>query len=406
MTNLSHDSSAYMYAELLVNIRQISVVANLPSPVDGSTKAVIEDQTIRLQHQSQSSTLVIPARVVAPPILPLPDPKQRTVKLSWRLPLSAAVPKPASLSLEGQALPWGSVDIQKESPIQCRGCHHEIVSRGTIKDWKDLPSENWAEMMEFWHCHKPHDHEKRDDEKLTQRGYGASNAIAAQPNVGFVDLTSFMVSESDCNGLLFSPSMKESGFQSSELALEADPSSKWQHISCKACHAEVGIYNVAASSLSLFKWQTLCQTKAPMPVPNSMHCLAATLTASISRTGSSKFVVLPHLLSQKNEGVAGRPAKALHLWVLNPYVVYASSKLETKKTAMKILYQFLDVEQGNKLADDLNSDVQDISLPGPVVQTAGEHLVSSSLLLPENDRTFREWQVGLLERWDSGPVDA
>ncbi|CAI6095646.1 unnamed protein product [Clonostachys chloroleuca] len=403
--NPSPESSAYIYAELLVNIRQVSVVANLPSPVDGSTKAVIDGHTIRLQHQSQSSTLVIPARVVAPPILPLPDPKQRTVKLSWRLPLSTAVAKPASLSLEGQALPWGSVDIQKESPIQCRGCHHEIVPRGTIKEWKDLPSENWAEMMEFWHCHKPHDHEKHDDEKLTQRGYGASNAIAAQPNVGFVDLTSFMVAESDCDGLLFSPSIKELGFQSSELALEADQSSKWQHISCKACQSEVGIYNVAASSLSLFKWQTLCQTEAPMPVPNSIHCLAATLTASISRTGSSKFVVLPHLLSQKNEDATGSPAKALHLWVLNPYVVYASSKLETKKTAMKILYQFLDVEQGNKLADDLNSDVQDISLPSLVVETAGHHLVSSSLLLPENDRTFREWHVGLLERWDSSLVD-
>jgi hypothetical protein len=204
MMNPSPESSAYIYAELLVNIRQVSVVANLPSPVDGSTKAVIDGQTIRLQHQSQSSTLVIPARVVAPPILPLPDPKERTAKLSWRLPLSAAVPKPASLSLEGQALPWASVDIQKESPIQCRGCHHEIVARGAIKEWKDLPSENWAEMMEFWHCHKPHDHEKHDDEKLTQRGYGASNAIAAQPNVGFVDLTSFMVAESDCNGLLVS----------------------------------------------------------------------------------------------------------------------------------------------------------------------------------------------------------
>lgn len=204
MMNPSAESSAYIYAELLVNIRQVSVVANLPSPVDGSTKAVIDGHTIRLQHQSQSSTLVIPARVVAPPILPLPDPKQRTVKLSWRLPLSTAVAKPASLSLEGQALPWGSVDIQKESPIQCRGCHHEIVPRGTIKEWKDLPSENWAEMMEFWHCHKPHNHEKHDDEKLTQRGYGASNAIAAQPNVGFVDLTSFMVAESDCNGLLVS----------------------------------------------------------------------------------------------------------------------------------------------------------------------------------------------------------
>jgi hypothetical protein len=111
------------------------------------------------------------------------------------------VAKTSSFSLENQALPWNAVDMQAGSAIRCRKCDHAIVKEGVIGTWKDLPSENWAEMMEFWHCHKPHDHGSTDDEHLTKRGYGASNAISAQPGVGFVDITSFMFAESDCNSL-------------------------------------------------------------------------------------------------------------------------------------------------------------------------------------------------------------
>jgi hypothetical protein len=68
---------------------------------------------------------------------------------------------------------------------------------GKIKAWKDLPSENWAEMMEFWHCHKPEDDHGKDHEHLTSKGYGARSMIGAQLGVGFVDLTSFLFSESD-----------------------------------------------------------------------------------------------------------------------------------------------------------------------------------------------------------------
>ncbi|KAG4265766.1 hypothetical protein FPRO06_01046 [Fusarium proliferatum] len=42
---------------------------------------------------------------------------------------------------------------------------------------------------------------QRDPESLATKGYGANHAISAQQGVGFVDLTSFLFSESDCRGL-------------------------------------------------------------------------------------------------------------------------------------------------------------------------------------------------------------
>jgi hypothetical protein len=194
-----------IYAEYLANIRQISVVVSLPTSPDASTKAEIVQDGRQLQvvHQQNMQSIALPAQVVAPPLLPIP--KQGGKDLSWRLPVSPLEPRPSPFSLENQALPWTSIDIKVGSPISCRKCDDVLVSKGTINAWKDLPSENWAEMMEFWHCHKPHDHDQQDPESLASKGYGANNTISAQPGVGFVDLTSFLFTESDCSGLAVSP---------------------------------------------------------------------------------------------------------------------------------------------------------------------------------------------------------
>lgn len=190
-----------IYAELLSNIRQVSVVASLSSPPDSSTKAEISHEGRRLQvtHQGQTESISLPAQVAltaAPQVATNGRPA-----LSWRLPLSPAEARPAPFSLENQALPWTSADIEAGSRIGCRNCDNEFVTENAIKAWKDLPSENWAEMMEFWHCHKPHDHDQQDPESLANKGYGASHAISAQSGIGFVDLTSFLFSESDCKGV-------------------------------------------------------------------------------------------------------------------------------------------------------------------------------------------------------------
>lgn len=68
---------------------------------------------------------------------------------------------------------------------------------------------------------------------------------------------------------------------------------------------------------------------------------------------------------------------------------------------MKILYQVIDIEHGHSLTESMISDVQDISLPISVIEAAQTALESSTLLLPERERTLKEWRVGLLERWDT-----
>ncbi|KAK7420476.1 hypothetical protein QQZ08_010392 [Neonectria magnoliae] len=211
---------------------------------------------------------------------------------------------------------------------------------------------------------------------------------------------SFIQPSQDMEGRgLYSSSTVDAGFDLSSLALDDAAPRKFLHVFCKNCKTEVGLFNALALSVTLFKWQITCQTIVPSPSPSSSECLAATLMATISRSGSSKSIITPHILGPSSSD-PDQSRVDLYLWVLNPNVVYSSSSATGSETAMKILYRSIEAEEGNKLIESLNSDVQEISLPQPAIEAAEERLKSSGLLLPQRERTFKEWNVGLLGRWE------
>ena len=194
----ARSSTILIYAELLSNIRQVSVGCSLQTESSSSTQAVVSPDglSLSLRHHGVERSLQLPGRVVAPERLP---PAKRGLKsLTWRLPIApTTVVANARPAMEDQSVPWSARDLEPGAAVSCRACKAVLVEAGALGVWKDLPSENWAEMMEFWHCHKPHDHHKHDDGSLAHKAYGANSRIAAQTGVGFVDLTSFLVSRED-----------------------------------------------------------------------------------------------------------------------------------------------------------------------------------------------------------------
>ncbi|KID77136.1 uncharacterized protein G6M90_00g100470 [Metarhizium brunneum] len=385
-----------IYAELLSNIRQVSIAASLPSPPGPRTVAKVFDGGRRLciEHDGQTEALDLPGTVFGNTTLQVSQSASR--ELTWRLPLSSEGTPFPHFSPETQAVPWVASDLEHGSAIYCRSCNSIVIPKDTIESWKDLPSENWAEMMEFWHCHKPHDHSEHQQESLADRGYGANSVITAQPGTGFVDITSFMFDETNCQNLLFSMSTLAKAARNSSDAVADAASPKFLHIFCSECKAEIGLFNMKIGSVTLFKWQVKCNTTVPNNrVPSGPECLAASLVANISRSGSAKSLISAHA-SEKGENLT----TPLYLWVLNPNVVYSSSFIQGKKTAMKVLYQQITAEEGDKLTDSIVLDVQDLSLPTATIQLSREILKSSNRLLPEKERSFKEWQVGLLDRWD------
>jgi hypothetical protein len=206
------DDDCALYAELLANIRQISLAVTFSSPCDTSTRvAVLADcKTIEIRHHSGIHLLTLPAKTaLGSTLLPVQDKQRGSTFLSWRLPLDASSLPP---SHQLDEMVWSATDLDPKSGVACRQCATDVVCSGSVKVWKDLPSENWAEMMEFWHCHKPDHHHhnpseengKAGEESLAARGYGASSIISAQEGVGFVDLTTLLFEERDCQNLTVS----------------------------------------------------------------------------------------------------------------------------------------------------------------------------------------------------------
>lgn len=215
-----------VYAELLTNIRQVSVGCSLPSPCSPSTEASVsaDGRKFTLRHEDEQCSVQLPGGVAPSPALPIQ--KTGSQSLSWRLPLFPAAGSKKALPQQedAQTTPWSASDLQPEWAVKCRNCQAPIVSDGAIKVWKDLPSENWAEMMEFWHCHKPDDHSHNqahgeDPEHLAGRGYGANSRISGQEGVGLVDLTSFLLSKRDCANITVSRIFSSQTAASTELAL-------------------------------------------------------------------------------------------------------------------------------------------------------------------------------------------
>ena len=111
-----------LYAELLPNIRQISVMTafNTESNYTTTGELSADGRLLHLSHGGTSYTLPLPGQAVVTTHLQRAfDPRK---ELSWRLPVAEM---PTSTSVErGQSneAPWPAKDLDSNSSFSCRGC--------------------------------------------------------------------------------------------------------------------------------------------------------------------------------------------------------------------------------------------------------------------------------------------
>ncbi|EJT81235.1 hypothetical protein GGTG_01219 [Gaeumannomyces tritici R3-111a-1] len=441
-----------IYAELLSNIRQVSVVASLPSARNASTKAMLLNggSRIHISHDGDTRELDLPAVVhtgggagSGPVVLPPTKPAAAAAagagaaagrQCAWRLPLPPSRQAPpqaaASPAARGAAVPWEAVRIAPAATsVRCRSCRAIVVPGKRIARWKDLPSADWAEMMEFWHCHKPDDHadgrdggehehshnhdlEHRQDggkangQTLAGRGYGANSRIQGQKGVGLVDLAMFLFAEEDCEGIMFSPSSPGDFLESPSLDVLAGAPARHLGASCSLCESTIGYYSFGTSAVTLLKWRVLIQEEPEVDVapasPSMGQCLAAMLLSTIARSGSSKPLVVPMTgLVVGKGGQILTSGKALSLWILNSTIRFTSTAYSGSNVlAIKLLYKVITEEDATKVMESMNSDTQDVSIPDESLGSVIEMLDRSNAILPVDDRMFQGWKVGLLEQWE------
>lgn len=193
-------STITIYAELLLNIRQVTVFVNLPSESDDDTSLSISSdlKSIYITHKKTTTSLVLPCQVAANTSFRLPSTKEKELSFRLQVAMNFDSYQAEEFFRAGEDAPWPAASLSSESRIGCRSCKN-ILLEESVQTWKDLPSENWAEMMDFWHCHKP-DTKNSHDQGLT-KGYAAANGLSPSHGVGLVDFSHIVLLESDCTGI-------------------------------------------------------------------------------------------------------------------------------------------------------------------------------------------------------------
>ncbi|KAJ5632902.1 hypothetical protein N7490_009241, partial [Penicillium lividum] len=424
------DVSLYLHAELLPNIRQITLYISIPRnlaldairpqiQLSDSRKAVTVSLPEPLQNVTE--TIKLPARVsdatrriLNTNICPTQQPTDASHDYSFRMQIDPTDPvlMPKD-ELTDDHVPWTAADMSTLTRIRCRACGAQFLdaayppntpveelNRTCGWTWKDLPSGNWAEMMDFWHCHKPDPHEEdpkpeanaalRIEEQNAQiKGFGAGSRVEAIPGTVLIDVATFLLAESDCVGLK----------KGNEEETVSNPTASQQRtLDCIACNAIIGMEDPSANGWRLLKASVSLNTNDEtaedqwQSYPGEL-IVAAQLLELIDRESARRFIV--HR-GQKN---------GLLLWVFNPDLRYSNSNSGysvNAQKAMKVLYQTLedvDLILNRDMGRPSPLSVEELELPSMIFEALSDALVHSNQMLPISARRFNEWTVGLLDRY-------
>ena len=188
---------AYLYAEYLRNIQQVTVVASLPTVANPETAVHISPngRLLRLIHGGKISTIDLPAAVqdnACSRNLTI-----GTKDLSFRFEVTSDSQSQAVTGAD--TFQWSASRFTEKTEVACVKCKYVLVD--SISQWKDLPSGGWAEMMDFWHCHKPSVQNGTSASTRLTKGYEASNTIGPVTGIGLIDISYFWFQPSDCIGV-------------------------------------------------------------------------------------------------------------------------------------------------------------------------------------------------------------
>ena len=197
MKNCAYMSSPILYSELLLNIRHVNVFVVLPSYRTEKTTAKLSPDRnfFHLYHDSQTISIELPCEVSGDLDLVIPVVAEKS--MLFRLQVSENI-KSACLFAQVES-PFPAESLSPTTQIACRSCQ-STITKGKIGTWRDVPRENWAEMMDFWHCHRPNDSHIYAG-SIASKGCAASNIILARQGLGLVDKCHLIVFSEDCSNI-------------------------------------------------------------------------------------------------------------------------------------------------------------------------------------------------------------
>ena len=215
-----------LYAELFLHIRVVTIYASFSSPdfaQDATIAIAANGRSITFTHKSEKASISLPTRVRPQSSFALLNlASKRGNSITIRLNLDDELTKEIFdsyndtdflMSIRSRnPVPWTSLFMNSNNlRIMCAQCGSNIQPAGKVKRWLDLPNENWADLMEFWHCHKPPEHQQSNekperqlsvgDKSLEAKGYFAANRLHVSQGKGFIGTLYFLLHKDDCDGV-------------------------------------------------------------------------------------------------------------------------------------------------------------------------------------------------------------
>ncbi|EKD16227.1 snf2 family helicase [Drepanopeziza brunnea f. sp. 'multigermtubi' MB_m1] len=371
-------SKPLIYAELLSNIRQISVIVALEGVCESATKAELsaDGWQFIFYHEGQKTVLGLPGQAVAN--FQLQKPILGNKELSWRLPLAGQASRASIEDAQSNEAPWSAKDISEDAEFACRECKAVILEKGTVRVWKDLPSENWAEMMDYWHCHKPDapvalseangssGQESRDFSGVAaSKGYGANTRFLARSGIGLINITTFLLASVDCKNL----------------------------------KGLLGLVDSQAGGIRIYKWRLTLLPDCylvTMYCPNDLYSV---------RSEALRIIVLycyvqyeRNLYLMYRRFINNPRPDFRHAAQLQAFA-YFNCVVAGPKLAMKVFWKLVTSQDAVELLD--SSNVEDVQTPTEGIREIEGVLRESAFVLPPSARKFKDWDVGLLERYQA-----
>lgn len=187
------------HCEYHENVRAVHLSLRLPSAPDALTSLEAYDRkTLRLRHAFRTYSIPLPGSIdIKKPLKLVCDGHQITCRVDA---------SPIKESSGINEVPF-STTKQLSRDLQCARCRCSLLE-GTGISWRLMPSENWAEMMDSWHCHRgvtdEHHNEHHDQYALPDHIVSAAERIRARPGIGLIGLSYLLIHISDATNILVS----------------------------------------------------------------------------------------------------------------------------------------------------------------------------------------------------------
>ncbi|QLQ79990.1 hypothetical protein HG537_0C06390 [Torulaspora globosa] len=315
----------------------------------GGQKLQVEDETGRL------TSICLPTEIVTDEPLKIVEksPNCYSLRLKSRPQDLAAYQTACKAQNIVMSLPegkWCKKELLESGSfrLRCLGCEFDIIDERNCNKLSELPSEFWQELMDYWHCHKPH--------QPSQEIWYSARYNSLQPAVGEVVIGgSFFLAQPDT----FASRTKASNGL----------------VQCARCLATIGD-ETKDKLYKIRKWQVFLSTSEHEKdvFPPEQDVVFTLL--NLLKGYSTRYV----LLSSKESQIV--------VWIFAIGLDVTLSNNMVLKNCIKILFRERMPEEEMKKHNIEKVEIEDLPM-----QSFMQSLQYYNGLLPSSANSFGEWRV-------------